>query len=237
MKLYITGDVHGHEFSPRLDYLPTDETIGVIILGDAGFDYYLDGGDLKRKNKLHKIYPNIVFYCVRGNHEARPQSLTDIKLVWDDEVDNFVYMLEDVPYIKYLVDGYIYTIEHKKCLVIGGAYSVDKYHRLHFGWQWFQDEQLSKGEMEYISESVAGQTFDYVLSHTCPLDWEPIDLFIDGIDQSKVDKTMETWMNKLKENINYDHWLFGHYHADRNYPEEKAKMYYHAIDEFPFKDF
>ena len=64
-------------------------------------------------------------------------------------------------------------------------------------------------------EKVKGESVDFILSHTCPLSWEPIDLFLNGIDQSTVDKSMEVWFDELKDNIKWKYYLFGHYHADR----------------------
>ncbi len=40
-------------------------------------------------------------------------------------------------------------------------------------------------------------------------------LFLDGLDQSTVDKTMEEWLSDVEKNLNYKHWLFGHFHANR----------------------
>ena len=69
--------------------------------------------------------------------------------------------------------------------------------------------------MASIEANVAGKHFDLVLTHTAPIDWEPSDLFIGGIDQSKVDKTMEIWLGRLKDKFTWGIWLFGHFHADR----------------------
>lgn len=138
-----------------------------------------------------------------------------MQLVYDKEVDGYIYMEQQYPHIRYLRDGGIYLINGYKTLVIGGAYSVDKWYRLQRGWRWFEDELLTAEEMNKISNEVEGQSFDLVLTHTCPLDWEPTDLFIGGIDQTKVDTSMEVWMNTLKDKISWKVWLFGHFHTDR----------------------
>ena len=138
-----------------------------------------------------------------------------MKLVKDDNVDGPVWIEEEFPRIRYFCDWGIYTIGDFKTLVVGGAYSVDKHYRLARGWRWFEDEQLKPFEMEACYRSSAHWNFDLVLSHTCPYSWRPIDLFLRGIDQSTVDNSMELWMDKLKDNINWGIWLFGHYHADR----------------------
>ena len=138
-----------------------------------------------------------------------------MQLVYDSEINGEVYMEKRFPNIRYLRDGGIYSINGYKTLVIGGAYSVDKWYRLQRGWRWFEDELITTEEMNKISNEVEEQSFDLVLTHTCPLDWEPTDLFIGGIDQTKVDTSMEVWMNTLKDNISWKVWLFAHFHTDR----------------------
>lgn len=219
----ITGDTHG-QVEPRLQRILkcTDEIVpektAVIILGDAGINYYLNKTD--RKNKQLISETGLRVYCVRGNHEARPQNITDMKLVYDTDVNGVIYMEEKFPQIRYFVDGGEYNINGKSVLVIGGAYSVDKYYRLARaagkGFSgWFADEQLNENEMSQISKNVAGKHFDFVFTHTAPIDWEPTDLFLSGINQSTVDKTMENWLSCLKDTFSWDIWCFGHYHDDR----------------------
>ena len=55
---------------------------------------------------------------------------------------------------------------------------------------------------------------DYILSHTAPISEEPTYLFLNFIDQSKVDKTMENFLEKVKNQITFTKWFFGHYHDD-----------------------
>ena len=40
---------------------------------------------------------------------------------------------DDFPNILFPIDGDIFDIEGKQCIVIGGAYSVDKFYRLRMG--------------------------------------------------------------------------------------------------------
>lgn len=211
MKFLITGDIHGNP--ARFEHGDYDADTAIIILGDAGCNYYLDKRDKELKEKLNNI--GCRFYLVRGNHEARPEDVQGIKLEYDDEVQGFVYVEPAFPNIRYFKDGDDYVINGFQTLVIGGAYSVDKFYRLKKGWRWFENEQLNKEEMEHITNWVIGSNYDLVLTHTCPLDWEPTDLFIGGIDQSTVDTSMEVWMNKLKDIFFWKVWLFGHFHTDR----------------------
>ena len=232
--LIFTGDTHGgfatitrisniQRNTP--EYKP-EETM-IVVLGDTGLNYWLNNTDKKYKKLLNSM--NYHIYCVRGNHEQRPELIEGMALVNDENVNNVVYMEEAFPNIRYFVDGNIYNLLGYKCLVVGGAYSIDKWYRLaRAGYSkdeaetadpkkcgWFKDECLTAAEMAAIMQEVKGESVDFVLSHTCPLSWEPTDLFLNGINQSTVDKSMEVWLDELKKNVNWKYYLFGHYHADR----------------------
>ena len=215
----VTGDMHSR-IEKRLqyikdmmpEYLP-EETV-VIVLGDFGANYYLSKHDWKIKHHVAKF--GYTIYALRGNHEQRASLVKNMEKVYDNFVHGYVYMEQEFPNIKYFADEVAeYNIMDKKVLCIPGAYSVDKWYRLQNGWQWFAQEQLSEEEMECAERKFNGKHYDLVFSHTCPIDWEPTDLFLHGIDQSKVDKTMEVWLNNFKEKINWDIWCFAHYHIDR----------------------
>lgn len=229
IKNYLcTGDLHG-DFS-RFKYLDKElykpEETAIIVLGDAGLNYNLDKHDIERKKFANSF--GYTFYLVRGNHEARPQKRYNIDDTFDYDICGPTYTDAYFPNIHYLRDGVCYIINGYRALVIGGAYSVDKEYRLMQGWQWFEDEQLSKEEMNIISKTFKGAEFDIILSHTCPLDWQPTDLFLSSIDQSKVDNSMETWMNEFKDSVTWKNWFWGHYHADRDYGDGR-RMFYRDI--------
>ena len=50
-----------------------------------------------------------------------------------------VWVEEAYPNILFAKDGEIYDIAGMKTIVIGGAYSVDKFYRLSKGYNWFED--------------------------------------------------------------------------------------------------
>ena len=218
-RVLITGDCHGrvegrlaHIKDAMPEYDPSETA--VIILGDVGFNYYKNKKDWKLKH--HAAQFGYTLYCLRGNHEDRANNTKGTKIVYDEFVHGYVFEEVEFPNIKYFADEVAeYNIMGKKILCIPGAYSVDKWYRLQNNWHWFAEEQLTEEEMKCAEEEFSGKYFDFVFSHTCPIDWEPSDLFLSMIDQSTVDKTMEVWMGKFKEKFLWKHWLFAHYHADR----------------------
>jgi len=207
--IYITGDTH-REFY-RLHDVEKNKDNMLIILGDVGINYYLDERDKKLKEQLNSS--NIKLFCVQGNHEERPENISTYK-----EIEMFggkVFIEEEYPNLIFAKNGELYDIDNKKILVIGGAYSVDKNYRIIYGYPWFKNEQLRKEEMNNILNKYRGQHIDIVLSHTCPLKYEPTEVFMKGIDQSDVDKSMEKFLDKVEESIDYDKWYCGHYHTEK----------------------
>ena len=228
MKWLLTGDIHRQDLD-RFYYLSTDEDLGVIVLGDAGFDYLLDERDTAHKNTLARKFPNIVWYLVRGNHEARPADVAGMEIVYDPVVANRVYRHPAHPHINYLMDGATYLFDKYMALVIGGAYSVDKFYRQMMGRAWFANEQLNHEEQAQIMSLVTTMPkVDFIFTHTCPFYWQPLDLFLQGLDQSTVDNSTEWFLEEIARIANYDTWCFGHFHADRQ-QGDKGLMLYHRV--------
>ena len=224
----VTGDTHG-DVQTRLsnikknmpNYDPVET--GIIILGDVGLNFWLNKSDYKKKKYLQTFFKYTI-YGVRGNHEERPENIDTYHLVYDENVQGSVWVEDEFPNIKFFKDGGIYSINGYRTLVIGGAYSIDKWYRLGGltveennpkKTGWFNDEMLTTEEMNKIYSEVNGQHFDLILTHTCPVSNEPTDLFLNFIDQSIVDKSMEQFLEKIKNNVLWDVWLFGHYHANQ----------------------
>lgn len=234
MVYFITGDTHGlterrmEVLTHRLynEYIPK-ENAALIILGDSGFNYWGDSRDTKLKKRVNNF--DIPVYCLHGNHEEDPRNVPNMSKWWDEEVNNFVYREQEFGNIRYLVDGEAYRFGEYTALVLGGAYSVDKDYRLKTGKKWFPSEQLPPQDMEYIFQRWKDHSFDFILSHTCPIGWEPRDLFLPFIQQSTVDKTTEEWLEKIRQNTKFTVWCFGHYHKDR-IENSQAEQFYQDMD-------
>lgn len=237
MNVYICGDTHG-SFKPIRDFYqiisknntPVTEDDVLIILGDFGANYFFNYRDINFKQKL-KSY-KITYFVIRGNHEERPSVCMEKNPEnWHTETfwGNQVYVENDFPYIKYALDApaaYLIPTKGKpiKTLVLPGAYSVDKYYRLTNNYSWFPEEQCTEEEMAAGITLAQSDSWDLVLSHTCPIIYEPTDLFLSFIDQSTVDKTTERWLGQIEYNLDYKLWCWGHYHTTRIYPKYQNKQ-------------
>ena len=214
-QIFLTGDTHG-QFERVLDFCSRREVEPentFVILGDAGLNYYGDRRDRKKKEQLSKV--PITFFCLHGNHEMRPSEALGYEV--SEYHGGQVLVQPEFPNILFAVDGEVYDFNGNSCLVIGGAYSVDKYYRLARGWNWFPDEQPSEEIKAKVERVLAERNWkiDIVLSHTGPLKYEPTEAFLPMVDQSTVDKSTEKWLGEIEEKLDYERWYFGHYHIEK----------------------
>ncbi len=228
MSIYITGDTHGnfgriHYFC---DHNSTSKDDIMIILGDAGINYLLFGMDDNLKYELNMM--PITFFCIHGNHEERPYNIPSYEeKSWHGGT---VYVEPKFPGLLFAKDGEIYDFNSKKYIAIGGAYSVDKYIRQLRGYPWFPSEQPNDEIKAYVEKQLdnASWIVDGVLSHTVPKSFEPVWAFISGIDQSKIDKSTELWLDEIEKKLKYKHWYAGHFHVDSQ--EGPIKIMFNSIE-------
>ena len=212
--IYLTGDTHG-KFDRIAEFCETYQTSKadlLIILGDAGFNF--SGGLYDHKKKMFVSSLPITVFCIHGNHEQRPQNIPSYsEQEWNGGI---VYREEMYPDILFAKDGEIYNLDGLKAVAIGGAYSIYWMYRT-YGRDWWPDEQPSPAIKEYVEAQLGRQNWqvDIVLSHTCPFDYEPVEVFLPGFDQTKVDHSTEKWLGEIEEKLTYKKWYCGHYHTEK----------------------
>lgn len=213
--IYLTGDTHG-DFDRVFDFCADNGTTTddvLVILGDAGINYYLNKTDYKLKKMLATL--EVTLLCIHGNHEERPFMIDSyVEKEWRGGI---AYYEEEFPNLLFAKDGEIYDLEGRKAIAIGGAYSVDKFYRLSCDAQWFPTEQPTDEIMDDVERALdsVGWKIDAVLSHTVPLKYEPTEVFLPIIDQSTVDKTTEEWLDTIEDRLDYERWYCGHYHCSK----------------------
>ena len=231
--VFLTGDTHGqfqrlqsfYEINPTL----TEEDI-LVILGDASFNYLGDERDNFGKKAVSRLPFQVL--CIHGNHEIRPENIEGYALhTWNEGI---VYRQPQYPNIFFAKDGEVYNLNGRKTIAIGGAYSVDKHYRLLRGYRWFADEQPSPATKKHVEACCAAENWqvDAVLSHTCPISYLPVEMFLGGIDQSTVDNSTEEWLDQLEKKLSYTKWFCGHYHTDKQI--DKIQFLFESIIPWPF---
>ena len=226
-RFFVTGDIHGKptrviDFAKKMKLKKND---CVVILGDTGFNYYKNERDASLKEHTNNEVDCDIL-CIHGNHEANPEYMNTMKeKEWRGGV---VYYEENCPRILYTKDGEVYDFDGKTAVALGGAYSIDKEYRLMMNWMWHSDEQMAPEVMRRCEENLERVNWkvDYVLSHTVPLSAEPTEFFMEGVDQSTVDKTMENWLESIKNRLTFERWYAGHYHCDVVKCDNINIMYY-----------
>lgn len=215
--LIVTGDTH-RDFERIFEFCEeygiTDEDI-IVILGDAGINYFLDESDSELKEELSNLPCQL--FLVHGNHEERPEMIDSYEEIeWHG---GNVYIEKEYSNLIFAKDGEIYDFDGKKAVVIGGAYSIDKMSRIQGGAPWFETEQPDEIIQAYVEKQLdkVNWNVDYVFTHTAPFKYEPREEFIPGLNQSYIDKTTEKWLDSIENRLQYDRWFLGHYHCDKHF--------------------
>lgn len=228
--IYITGDTHGRfqrimAFCEKMQ-TTVDDTL--IILGDVGVNTDSTNETRRRLKRLSKL--PITLFCVHGNHERRPHHYANYELV--TAFGARVWADPNYPNVMFAKDGEMYDFAGLKTIVCGGAYSIDKQHRLLYGYPWWPDEQPSQPIKNAVESKLSWHNWnvDVVLTHTCPRKYEPVEVFLPFVDQDKVDKSTEDWLNMIENKLQYKKWYCGHYHTIKKV--DRLQFMFEDFDEF-----
>ena len=235
-EFYITGDKHRNfksvkSFCKRKKIQREDV---LIILGDAGLNYYCDEMDDKLKREVSKL--PITLFCIHGNKEKRPQNIDTYGIC------NFgggkVYYEPKYPNINFAIDGEVYTFEGRKYMVVGGAHSVNKLECLAECLPYWDDEMPDEKVKSTVEEKLGSESNRIygMLTHTCPMKYIPTEMLMStkvakvtaSLDYPlDIDRSTEEWLDKLEETVDYQIWYCGHYHIDKKI--DKLRIMYQEI--------
>lgn len=231
-RIFITGDKHRYfgRVKAFCQAMNTKRKDILIILGDAGFNYYDDKRDDELKKEISQL--SITLFCIHGNKENRPQNVGTYGI--RSFCGGKVYYEPKYPNIYFAIDGEVYTFEGKKYMVVGGAHSVDKLRCLEVGLPYWDDEMPddeTKMRVEARLNEMDNRIYG-MLTHTCPIEYLPIEMFMSTRQNAEIkkktrkarskklfkpdiDRSTEEWLGELEKKIDYNVWFCGHYHVDK----------------------
>ena len=180
----IVGDIHGQFEEYKNLVNPAPASVQVGDFG-LGFSAYNDG-EMRRWQRNN---PGHRF--IRGNHD-------------DPDVCN------QMP--GYL-DDYKYD-QDNDVLYIGGAWSIDYYHRTE-GRNWWDNEELSQNQFDEIGRLYLLYKPKTIISHDAPYQ-VPIKMGLlnpafGGPIMTRTGYRLQMLFNQYQPK----HWFFGHWHQDK----------------------
>lgn len=239
MAIWITGDTHiprninkvgqnnwleGNTLTKK-DYL--------IVLGDFGLLWKPDTSELETYWTTWLDNRKWTTLFIDGNHENHDR-LNKLDKV--DMFDGTVGKVSDN--IFHLKRGEVYTIDGKKFFCMGGALSIDKYHRTE-GYDWWREEQPSHLEQDQGISNLEkhNNKVDYILTHTAPYNLLPYIIpeveDISGLNfgvpyegHRFFDNTCK-YLQHICDTVEYKMGYCGHWHIDMEL--EKYTILYHDI--------
>lgn len=243
--IWVTGDCHGEfkKFSsnrfPEGRKATKDDY--VIICGDFGF--WHDTPEEKYWLKWLDKKPWTTLF-VDGNHENfdRLDALPVEK--WSG---GMIHRIK--PSIIHLMRGQVFNLQGKKFFTFGGASSHDiedgiidpditenweeklrqfiregkRFRVNHMSWWYHElptDEEFDEGASNLRKH---GNEVDFIITHCAP---NSVAAQL-GFHE---DDYLTDYLEEVKDNINYSHWYFGHYHDDINFNHEKMTLLYTKIE-------
>lgn len=227
--IFITGDTHIPHDIDKLNEVKFSEQLKlskkdyVIICGDFGGVWDNAPERVEWLDWLEKR--NFTTLFVDGNHE-------NFDILNSMPIENWcggdVHFIR--PSIIHLMRGQVFTIDGHTFFTFGGAYSFDKSSRAP-GISWWPEEIPSDEEQAEGFYNLAEYDYevDYIISHTCP--YSILDEFPEMLPKmlNYFDSTTEEYLEKIKNNTDYQQWFFGHWHSDIDFDGVHTLLYNRII--------
>lgn len=221
MSLYVCGDTHGGEdlhklTSKRFHSKNLTKQDYVLICGDCGVVWDLSATDFYLR-KWYRDKPWTTLF-VDGNHENHDLLASFPVTQWNG---GKVHVISDS--IIHLMRGQVYDIDGHTLFTMGGASSHDKQYRK-AGISWWEAELPSPLELAEARANLAAHqnSVEYIVTH-CASNR------VQDLLNPRYEKNLLTAFLDELEEINYQHWYFGHYHTDRAINETHTALFDRVI--------
>lgn len=217
--IYVTGDTHADIDIGKLSTKRFPQQKGLskedylIVCGDFGLVW--DGSNSElwwRKWLSSKSFTTL---WIDGNHENF-DVLHEIPLQ-----NKFGGSVREIaPDIYHLDRGQVLTIDGKKIFVMGGARSHDREHRTEH-ISWWEQEMPSTEEMNRAIDALDRYKWsvDYVLTHCAPRSVQSM------IAMWYENDPLVSFLERVRVDLQFKRWYFGHYHIDRQLNEQFVALY------------
>lgn len=227
MRIFVTGDTHGtfdigkvmRFFEGREDEFTKDDFL--IICGDVGACGFTAAEEAETRRILRDLPVTVLW--IDGNHE-------NFDLLGEYPVDEWnggkVHFICDD--IIHLMRGQVFDIGGTTFFTFGGAYSIDRMHRIK-GRTWFPEELPNKEEYAEGWRNLKQHDFevDYILTHTAPAEIiDTMGYYAESDDEDE----LRDYLQKIADNTGFKAWYFGHFHED-SVTDEKFFCLYNDIIE------
>ena len=225
--IYITGDTHQNIDISKLNTknFPEQKELTksdyVIICGDFGMVWNNSKEEMYWRKWLEK--KNFTTLFIDGNHENY-ELLNEFPVI-----EKFGGKVQEIGKdIFHLMRGEIYTIDGKTFFCMGGGESDDIDMRQE-GKSWWKDEMPNAEEMKNGAENLKSADFqvDYVITHEAPAMAKD---FIRLHTNSAMKQTpINTYLQELMKNVEYNHWFFGSLHIDLQISKKMTAVFNEII--------
>lgn len=221
--VFVTGDIHADLDIGKLSMrvFPEQKNLSkedyLIICGDFGLVW----DKTPRENYWQRWLSdkNFTTLWVDGNHENFDY-LHTFPLT-----EKFGGLVREItPSIYHLDRGQVLTIDGSKIFVMGGATSHDKWHRKEH-ISWWSDELPSTQEMERGIKALENVSWDvdYVITHCAPKSIQR--MIADWYEND----SLTGFFERVRTELSFKSWYFGHYHIDKNIDEQFTALYQRVI--------
>ena len=225
----MLSDIHGNiqKFLNDVSVLQLTEKDYVLVLGDFGLIWDKNKTEYERDiyRKLAELKCRILF--IDGNHDNIDRLDAMPVAEWNGGKAHII-----TESIIHLMRGQVYEIEGKRVFCFGGGKSHDvknllyptdpefdfkkRIHRFKreffrvVGTSFWERELPSCEEMKEGMKSLEkiGNKVDLILTHCAPSSIQKM------LNYNFKDDILTGYLDKIRREITYEKWIFGHYHTD-----------------------